>query len=151
MGEFVPIARTNVALEGVNGHQIHAFTYTVSAPRPEPTRTRTFVVAAVPESRGPEVMAAGDTTPEGLRRKTALILDTIESRMEAMGVGWGDATGAQLYTTHDLRAVPTTLVRPRLAAMARHGIQLHHALPPVLGLEVELDVRSTGMELVLDA
>jgi len=150
-----PIARTNVAVPGSPAeHQIHAFSYTVPVSRPELQPPPTFVVAATPEvlppGGPPGVAAPYDTSPEGLRQKTAVILETLGSRLAALGARWSDVTGVQLYTVHNLHELLSTMVRPALGEAGGRGIEWHFAQPPVVGLEIELDARSTRMELTVD-
>jgi len=153
VGHRVPMTRTNVAIPGANQHQIYAFSYTVPVSRPRPEQSRTFVLSAVPEVRNlasnPQIIAEGDTSLEGLRQKATFILDTIESLLQQLAVGWEHVTGIQLYTIHDLYPLVTSLILPRLGPAARKGMQWYHAQPPVRA-EIEMDVRATRMELTVD-
>jgi len=124
---------------------------TTTQPRPE--QSRTFLLSAVPEVRNlasnPQIIVEGDTSLEGLRKKATFILDTIESLLQQLAVGWEHVTGIQLYTIRDLYSLLTSLILPRLGAAARKGMQWYHAQPPVRA-EIEMDVRATRMELTVD-
>ena len=154
VGDSVPMTRTNVAMAGMGEHQIYAFSYTVPLSRAEPKPSPTFVVAAVAEVRNlasrPEVVAAGDTSIEGLRQKTAFVLEELEGRLRLLGLRWGDVTGTQLYTVYDIHALVASLILPKLGEAARIGVQWYHAQPPVVGSEIEVDVRATRMELTIN-
>ena len=155
VGDRMPIARTKVAVAGGPAEPaIHAFCYTVTAPRGTAGATPTFVLTGVPDVRnlGPkaEVVAKDDTTPAGLRKKTTFVLESLEAVLTALGAQWGDATGVQLYTVQDLHSLLAELLLPKLGEAARDGIQWHHAQLPVPGGEVEMDARSTRTEVRVD-
>ena len=141
-------------MAGVDQHQIYAFSYTVPLLRTGPKPSPTFVVAAVPEVRNlasrPEVVAAGDTSLEGLRQKVAFVLEEIEGRLRLLGLRWGDVTGTQLYTVYDIQPLMPGLILPKLGEAGRMGVQWYHAQPPVVGGEIEIDVRATRMQLTVD-
>ena len=163
VGDSVPMTRTNVAMAGIDQHQIYAFSYTVPLSRTEPKPSPTFVVAAVAEVRNlafrpeagrtfvaGEVVAAGDTSLEGLRQKTVFVLEELEGRLRLLGLRWGDVTGTQLYTVYDIQPLMASLILPKLGEAGRMGVQWYHAQPPVVGSEVEVDVRATRMELTVN-
>ncbi|AMY08548.1 hypothetical protein LuPra_01749 [Luteitalea pratensis] len=154
VGDSVPMTRTNVAMAGMGEHQIYAFSYTVPLSRSEPKPSPTFVVAAVAEVRNlasrPEVVAAGDTSLEGLRQKTAFVLEELEGRLRLLGLRLGDVTGTALYTVYDIHPLMASLILPKLSEAARIGVQWYHAQPPVVGSEIEVDVRATRMELTIN-
>jgi hypothetical protein len=58
-------------------------------------------------------------------------------------------TGVNLYTVHDLHPLLPSILIPLLGAASGLGITWYHARPPVGGLEVEVDARAVGTELVL--
>jgi hypothetical protein len=149
-----PITRTNVVLPGTEvSHRIHAFTYTVPVIRPS-GRAPTFMLAGIPDvsnlGPGAERVAKDDFSTEGLRQKTVFILDTIEALLKTMGVGWREVTGVQLYTVRDMHPLLASVLLPRIGDAARLGIQWHLTQLPVVGGDVEIDVRSIRMELTLD-
>lgn len=144
-----PVARSNVAPEENPPAEprFHAFCYTVPS-----ERTHSFVVAGSGEwpegSRFPEdIVARGDVSPEGMKRKSAWVLDMMESRMKALGVGWKDATASQLYSVHDIHEL-----MPRIQKRVQPcTITRHYCRPPIEGLDFEIDVRGVSAERVLEA
>jgi hypothetical protein len=155
IADRVPIARTNVAEVGVREHSIHAFSYTMPVVRRRQAPSDTFVLSAVPEVRDItaerfEFVAAGDTTPTGLRLKIEFVLSKLDNTMQVLGAQWAGATGVQLYTVHDVQPLLADVILPRVGGVGRRGIEWHHASPPVVGNELEIDVRGTRMELVAD-
>ena len=111
-------------------------------------------MAGIPEVRlldpNPEIVAKDDVSLSGLRQKTIFILETIEGLLKAMAVGWRDVTGIQLYTVRDLHPLIDSVVLPRIGEAAMRGIQWHYVLLPVVGGDVEIDVRSVRAELIID-
>jgi len=156
----VPLARTNVAAS-VQELSIHAYSYTLPVTGVELVAP-SFVVSAVPEVRNlrragigaesADFVAVGDTTAagaltlEGLRKKIEFVLSAISDSLRALGVGWSDATGLQLYTLENAHPLLEKVILPRLGGAARLGIQWHHAHPPGLINLVEIDVRGVRIE-----
>jgi len=152
--DLMPLTRSNLVLQGTDAaHRIHAFTYAVAAASPSTPRP-TFILAGIPDVRfdapAPEIVAPGDTSPAGLRQKTVFVLESIERVLADVGAGWSDVTGIQLYTVRDLHPLLETVVLPKIRDAAQRGIQWHHALLPVVGGDVEIDVRSVRTEVVID-
>jgi hypothetical protein len=155
VNEHMPLTRSNLVLTGTDvSHRIQAFSYTVPASS-QSSRRPTFVVAGIPEVRfldpNPEIVAKDDSSLDGLRRKTIFILETIEGLLAAMGAEWNDVTGIQLYTVRDLHPLIESVVLPRIGGAAKRGIQWHYVLLPVVGGDVEIDVRSVRAEFTIDS
>ena len=97
-----PVARANTcpALAPPDGPAFHAFCYTV----PATDASHSFVVAGsgeAPEGKGnyrDHIIALGDTSPDGLRRKAVWVLGEMERRMAALGGSWQSTTAVQAYT-----------------------------------------------------
>ncbi|MCU0986645.1 MAG: hypothetical protein MUC89_17200, partial [Acetobacteraceae bacterium] len=138
-----PVARTNVCplYDRPSEPVMFAFSYTVPARGTAPPG---FVIAGsgeAPEGSGPyaeRTVRHGETHPEALREKLAFVLGEMERRMGALGRGWADAGFAQLYTVHDIGHLRGACFGPRGAL--RPGVMWHYARPPVIGLDVEMDV-----------
>jgi hypothetical protein len=150
----MPLTRSNLVLAGPDAsHRIHAFSYTVPASSSS-SHQSTFITAGIPEVRfvdpNPEIVAKDDLSMNGLRQKTLFILETIDGLLTAMGAGWHDVTGIQLYTVRDLHPLIESVVLPRIGDAAMRGIQWHYVLLPVVGGDVEIDVRSVRAELTID-
>jgi len=151
--EVNPVARSNVCPEigPPASPSLHAFCYTVPA---EARYARTdFVAAGSGEADGvsgpyaERIVRHGDTSPDGLREKARFVLGAMERRMAALGRSWADVTATQLYTVFDIYpAVAHEFVRRGATAP---GLTWHYARPPVLGLDVEVDVRGVGRETVV--
>jgi len=148
-----PVARSNVCpeIDPPQTPSLYAFCYTVPA---ETGYARTdFVAAGSGEADGASgpyadrIVRHGDTSPDGLREKARFVLGAMERRMAALGRSWADITATQLYTVFDIYpALADEFVRRGATAP---GLTWHYARPPVLGLDVEVDVRSVGRETVL--
>ena len=146
-----PVARSNVCPE-VNPPAepgFHAFCYTIPD---EGSGAGTFAIAGsgeAPEGPGQyrdRIIRLGDTSPDAMREKARYVLDTMESRMAALGFGWADATAAQVYTVHEIHGFLGSDIVARGAAP--DGIQWTFAHPPVEGLAFEMDVRGLPVERV---
>jgi hypothetical protein len=146
-----PVARTNVALEvrPVTEPVIAGFYYTIASDG----RVPTFVVSGVPEiaSRevGVQIVARGDVSPEGMRKKAECVMGAIASRLAEMRVSWDDATAINLYTVQEPHSTMTQTILPAIGRGAQVGVTWHYSRPPVTGLELEIDVHAVRKELVL--
>jgi len=147
-----PVARTNVCpLYDTPAEPVmFAFSYTVPA---RGAAQPSFVVAGsgeAPEGSGPyaaRTVRYGETHPEALREKLTFVLGEMERRLGALGLGWSDAGATQLYTVHDVGHLLGACFGPRGAL--RPGVTWHYARPPVIGLDVEMDVLGPARTLVL--
>lgn len=138
-------ARTNIAVDLVPLPEqvIFAFSYTVPTPDAPPT----FIVSGAPEGAA---VRSGEVSPEALRAKTADIMATLSNRLASLGVGWEQSTAVGLYTVHDLFPCLRAEVLAKAGAAALNGIEWYEGRPPVVGSEVEIDVRGVRQELRLD-
>jgi enamine deaminase RidA (YjgF/YER057c/UK114 family) len=140
-----PVARSNIA-PGVNPPTetlLYAFSYTVPA---RDSAGKTFVISGAPEK--PEVRP-GDTAPDALREKTASVMQAMDAGLGAVGAGWDDVTALNLYTQHDIHAFLDTALLAAMGPAAAHGIHWFWSRPPVVGLEIEADIRAIRDELRL--
>ena len=153
LDEVNPVARSNVCpeIDPPATPSLYAFCYTVPA---EAGYARTdFVAAGSGEADGASgpyaerIVRYGDTSADGLREKARFVLGAMERRMAALGRSWADVTATQLYTVFDIYPAFADEFVQRGATAP--GLTWHYARPPVLGLDVEVDVRGVGREIVL--
>jgi hypothetical protein len=146
-----PVARSNVCPEIAPPAEpsFHAFCFA----RPVPDAAPSFAVAGsgeVPEGRAnyrDHIVAPGDLSPAGIRAKVDFVVGEMTRRMAALGFTWADTTAAQAYAVCDFHtAMADALVRP---GASRHGLTWHYALPPIVGLDFEMDCRGLHVESVL--
>ena len=147
-----PVARSNVCPEIAPPAtpSLYAFSYTTPA---EGRDRGSFQVAGSGEA--PEgqpnyrdyIVRRGDTSTAGLREKARFVLAEMERRMAALGFGWADVTGTQLYTAHDVHPILADEIVRRGATPG--GLTWHLCRPPVVDLDFEMDVRGIPRELVL--
>ena len=146
-----PVARSNVCPEIAPPAEpgFFAFSYTVIDAGAAPS----FIVAGSAESEEGKgdyrdnLVARGDTSPQGLRTKARWVLGEMERRMASLGFDWSHASATQVYTVHDFHPfVGDELVRR--GAMPG-GVTWHFNRPPVQELEFEMDCRGVALERVL--
>jgi hypothetical protein len=143
-----PVARSNVCpvVEPPNEPSFHAFCFTVAVDAAPPS----FVVAGsgeAPEGKSnyrDHIIARGDVSAEGIRRKALWVLGEMERRLAAVNASWGNTTAVQLYTVHDVHPFLAEEIVRRGAA--RHGLTWHFNRPPVQEIEYEMDCRSVPVE-----
>ena len=150
-----PVARSNVCppVDPPAEPSFHAFSYTVPTGTEHAGLVKSFVNAGsgeAPEGPGEyrdRIIRLGDTSPDAMREKARYVLAAMESRMDALGASWADATVSQVYTVHEVHGFLADEIVARGAAP--DGITWTYARPPVEGLEFEMDVRSVPVERVI--
>ena len=148
-----PVARSNVCPE-INPPpepSFEAFSYTVPA-EAQKSSAKSFVIAGSAESlegatREERIIRLGDTSPEAMREKAQHVLNAMETRMTALGVGWADVNTTQVYTVHDIHSFLADQIVSRGAAPG--GLTWYYARPPVEGLDYEMDVRSIPVQRIV--
>ncbi len=142
-----PVARSNVCpdINPPAEPSFEAFCYTVPGDSAKPS----FVIAGSGETRDSNgrIVALGDTSPEGMRKKALTVIGAMEDRMAALGLNWGQADVTQVYTLFEIHPFLAEEIVARGAA--EHGIVWYYAAPPVEGLAYEMDVRAVPVERVL--
>ena len=149
-----PVARSNVCpqIDPPPEPSFEAFCYTVPADA-HGTDAKSFVIAGSAElsegagTREERIIRLGDTSPEAMREKAQYVLNAMEIRMTALGVGWADVNATQVYTVHDIHSFLADEIVSRGAAPA--GLTWYYARPPVEGLDYEMDVRSIPVQRIV--
>ncbi|MCP4382346.1 MAG: RidA family protein [Hyphomicrobiales bacterium] len=144
-----PVARSNVCpeIDGPSEPAFHAFCYARPSASPEPT----FVIAGSGETLEGKatyretIVRLGDVSPDGIAEKARFVLSVMEARMAALGLGWADVTGTQIYCVHDFHQIVADMVRRGAAAA---GMRWHFCRPPIVDIEYEMDCRGVYSETV---
>lgn len=146
-----PVARTNVCPEFHKPAELamYAFTYTV----PDEASLPSFMLSGGGEARkGPQpyherIVAYGETSSAGLTAKLEFVVNEMTDRLKGLGFTWSDATNAQVYSIQNIGGtVGNMLARPGLIP---GGINWHFARPPVIGFEVEMDLRGAVRQVFI--
>jgi hypothetical protein len=143
-----PVSRTNVApaMDPPEQPMLHGFTFSM----PGLDGRRDFVMAGMTETGpGGRIIAAGDTSPAGLRAKVQHVIEAVSRRLEGLGRRFEDASHVEFYTALSAEALVTDLLVPAIDAAGRRGLRWHVGRPPVVGLEVELEARRASRETLL--
>jgi hypothetical protein len=147
-----PVARSNVCpkFDPPSEPSMYAFAYT----RPvEVDSGLTCIVAGsgeVPEghaSYAEHIVAPGDTSPSGMRRKASYVTAEMKRRLTALGFADARPTTTQVYTVQPLHDLLEVELLP--SGLAAHGLVWHYCRPPITGLEFEMDCRIVRSELVI--
>ena len=147
-----PVARTNVCpeIDPPATPSFFAFSYTVAArvgARPGFLSAGSWEMPDGPANFREYIVRRGDASADGLGEKARFVLADLEQRMAALGFGWADTTGTQVYTVHDLHPLLAEEIVQRGAARA--GLTWHYARPPVLEFDYEMDARCGAREIVI--
>jgi hypothetical protein len=133
----IPVARSNVALPGNASSDVHLYGVSYTVPAREASRS--FFVSASPEQ---STVRPGETTPDALREKVASAMQDIQSRLAALERDWSEVTALGIYTAHNLYPLLETDIIAALGPAAVHGVHWYFGAPPIVGIEIEIDVRS---------
>lgn len=149
-GGFSAVSRTNVAvlLDAPSVPSVHAFSYAA----PSEHKAATFCVSGTADI-GPDgtIIAQGDVSTEGMKRKLEHVIGVITDRLGRLGLSWADATHTDLCLARDIGDLMQTVIVPGLRGAAARGLRVHFARPPIVDSEVELETRGVRRELVLRA
>jgi hypothetical protein len=147
-----PLARTNVApLVGPPAEAgVLAFSYTTEADDAEAT----YVVSGVAELMKPfrmpnDLIRAGETTPDALIEKARSVVSVVDAQLKTLGIAWENSTSVHLYSGHDIAHAVKRQLLAALGITPTHGLVWHDTAPPVLDVELEIDVRRYHRELTL--
>ncbi|WP_329474787.1 hypothetical protein OG555_24040 [Kribbella sp. NBC_01484] len=141
-----PLTRTNVSPvhEAPSEPTLAAISYVSERPARQPT----YVISGIAElpsggSYPQEVLRTGETTPDALHEKASLIVDVLERHLETLGLQWAPSDTVNLYSAHDLTHMVSDLLATRRHSPS-YGLLWHNAAPPVVDLELEIDLRRYG-------
>jgi hypothetical protein len=147
-----PVARTNVApaFDPPAEPSLYSFAYTV----PVSAAPVSFVVAGAGElpegSLDPhDVVRMGETSRDALAAKARFVLALMDGRLRGLGVTWNDVTVTNIYTVHDVNALLTAEILPRMGRATQHGVTWHYTRPPIVSIEYEMDLRGCARESVM--
>ena len=149
-----PVARTNVApiADPPRGPVLYAFSYV--APAAALSR-KTFFVAGAGELRegilDPSgIIRAGETSAAAMREKATYVMSVMTGRLEGLGGSWDEVDEVNVYTAHPLDELLHKVVWPAAPAAGRRGVRCHHARPPVVDIEFEMDLHGVvSSEVIL--
>jgi hypothetical protein len=135
-----PLARTNVVpVSPPDVPSIYSFSYTV----PSQEGRTTFVAAGVGDIRDDgSIIRSGEISQEAWQEKIQFIADAVRDVVKQLAVNWKDATHLNFY---GLQALPSSTVG-LLEGATRHGITWYPSVPPIAGLDAEIDVRGVYQE-----
>jgi len=147
-GRYSAVCRTNVvpAIDAPSEAVVHAFSYVA----PAIGNSVTFCVSGTADidQRG-KVVAEGKTSAAAMKKKLEFVLGVIGNRLAEMELDWSSATHVDLYLAADIPGLWGSTILPAIGAACASGVRLHHARPPIVGAEVELEARGLAQELVL--
>lgn len=140
-----PIARTNVCPTLATPKQavVHAFTY--SKPVEEKGHAQTFIVSGAGELENSAldtqaIRRAGEQSDDAMAEKAALVMEIMQSRLDALRTSWAEVTSINIYTVHNIHPFLEKNILSRAGNAARYGVHWYHARPPVTGIEFEMDL-----------
>jgi hypothetical protein len=141
---YVPAARSNVAPAVVPPAEqsVYGFSYAV----PSDLALPSFVLSGAAERAD---VRKGESSVDALREKTADVMANFNNRLTQATATWSDATAITVYTANALGEVLLPGILAHVGSAAAHGVHWFYARPPVVGLEIEIDVRATRREVRL--
>lgn len=141
-----PLARTNVvpAVSPPGTTSLIGFSYTEPASPAEPD----LVLSGAADLGADGVpVRAGESTVDAMVAKASFVADEVNARMTALGTRWSPSDRTHLYCA---RPAVFDIARAALGPSS-YGLVWHDSVPPVLGLELEIDVRRHHREQTVEA
>lgn len=152
VGDDNPIPRTNVApvVAAPAEPSLYAFAYTVPGTTPTPT----FIVAGAGEMRDrvqgtAGIVRYGESTPDAMGEKARFVMGTMQERLRALGAAWSQVTVIDVYCKPPFDAGMVEEVLRPAGGAAIHGVHWFPSLPPIQGLEFEVDMRGVQREVIV--
>ena len=93
------------------------------------------------------IIRLGETNPEAMREKASYVMRVMEERLQGLGARWDLLNAVDVYTVHPLDGLAEDVILSRLGPARRHGLNWHHARPPIQNIEFEMDMRGVRQEL----
>ena len=148
-----PIARTNVAPAAAapTVPSLYAFCYTI----PTAEAITSFVVAGAgdlrdqAELRAEAIIRPGDISRDGLIAKAGAVMGVMTDRLQGIGMDWAQVYDVDIYSIHPPDLYFEAVVLPRLGSAALHGVHWYYSLPPIAGLEYEMDLHRVAQTIYL--
>jgi hypothetical protein len=146
-----PLARTNVSptVDAPAEPAVAAFSYTTVGDAPLPSLVISGVAELAPGATYPdEVVRRGETSVGALLEKARFVVAEVGARFRALGTSWDASAAVHLYCAHPVVYEIVRNVLGPAAVVPAHGVVWHDTAPPVVHLEVEMDVRRYVREVV---
>jgi hypothetical protein len=144
-----PLARTNVVprTNPPLSPSLLGFSYTAEAR----TSSAAFVISGVAElpdgaNYPRDIVRRGQVDSDALLEKATFIAQRLHTIAASLGVAWDATTSVHLYSQQPIALMVQREVLGRLGPAPAHGVTWHDAAPPLLELELELDLRRHGAE-----
>ena len=145
----IPVARVNVTPETEPPRELSMYGFSYTAPA-QIARPNFLIAASDLNGEYPKgIVARGDVSPNGLRQKAKQLIDSLETNLRELGVGWADATTIVVYTVHDVFPVVREMLLPRIGTSKNYGFHWYLCRPPIVELELEIQVRGCTRELMI--
>ncbi len=152
VGRYSAVCRTNVvpAADPPKEAMVHAFSYAASLQHKSPSPTFCISGAADVDPRGVAI-ADGDVSVAGMKLRLQHCIEVVSGRLDELELDWAMCSHVDLCVGRDIGDLLAQLVIPGLPEAARRGIRVHHARPPLIGTEVEVECRGVRREVVVSA
>ncbi len=134
-----PVGRTNVSpvMGAPSETLMYGFSFTVENADALPT----FCGAGGGETLDDGIVAEGDMSVAGMRRKAGRVMEIMQARLSGLGMAWENVTDVNVYTAAENGDWLRAELLPRMGADAVHGVRWHLSRPPIIGLDFEMDLR----------
>lgn len=155
LGDLNPLARTNISLRNFafSEPMIYAFSYTM--PQLSENSQASFIVAGAGDLQdqtdlSPEsIIRPNDQSIEGLREKAAVVLNEMQHRLDHLRASWEQVTCVNIYTMRNIQPLLDGNTFEMIGAANMQGLHWYYSLPPITGLEFEMDIRGVHKEFVI--
>jgi hypothetical protein len=95
------------------------------------------------------IVRRDDTSDAALREKAAYVMQRMALRLQSLGMDWEHVSCVNIYTAFDVFPWLRDELLPQMGRASVHGVHWHYTRPPIVGLEVEMDLRCVRTELYL--
>ncbi|MCB0667169.1 MAG: hypothetical protein KDC80_15180 [Saprospiraceae bacterium] len=155
LDDINPVARTNISQQKFpfDSAMIYAFSYTM--PRSDPGLPASFVVSGAGDIKDQADLSPGsivrpdDTSEEALKEKASVVLEEMQRRLHHLQTSWDAVTSIDIYSVRNILPLLQDNTFGMIGQNIRQGLHWYYSLPPISGLEFEMDVRGVNKDIMV--
>lgn len=151
--ELNPVARTNISQRKFTYDTpvVYAFSYTM--PVSDAALPASFIVSGAGDIKDQADLTPGsivrpdDKSEEGLITKAIVVLKEMQQRLHHLQASWDEVTCINIYSLRNILPLLEDNTFGMIGRNIRQGLHWYYSLPPITGLEFEMDVRGVRKEI----
>lgn len=144
-GDYSGVCRSNIALalRPPETTSVCAFAYTA----PTSAKGISFHLSGTADiDPSGKIIAEGDAGAAAMQKRARYTIEAVGATLAKLHVSWQDTTQIAIFHVADIPGLWGPTLLGALGEAVRSGVLVHHARPPLVGAEVELEARAVRQE-----